>query len=195
VNQIRHGTHSEARTERMLQMCAAGLTLQQVGDQFGITRERVRQIVASRGMKKDSRGVHVRTNSSRQKVAETKAMRRDHRAMQNYGCAYGVVLALNGPGLARKESLASRFRMQRKNAQVRGIEFHISFSDWVAVWQKSGHLHQRGRGHGKYVMSRFGDVGAYKLGNVFIQLADENCSEGNKRAWARKRAAGMQAAA
>ena len=71
------------------------------------------------------------------------------------------------------------YRQQKSNAAMRGIEFKISFDEWSNVWANSGKMENRGRGVGKYCMCRFGDQGAYEVGNVFIGLSTENVRDGN----------------
>lgn len=46
-----------AREGQMAALYAEGKTLQNIGDQFGITRERVRQILARLGVQRRTRGV------------------------------------------------------------------------------------------------------------------------------------------
>jgi NUMOD3 motif len=70
-----------------------------------------------------------------------------------------------------------QFNCQKDNAKQRGIEFHLTFEEWVKIWAESGHYEERGRGANKYVMSRFGDVGPYAVGNVFIQTGRQNSRE------------------
>ena len=53
----------------------------------------------------------------------------------------------------------------------------LAFEEWLAVWEASGQLAQRGRGKDRYCMSRYGDEGNYELGNVFIQSFGKNSSE------------------
>ena len=62
-------------------------------------------------------------------------------------------------------------------AKYRGIDFELTFDEWYDIWQQSGHWADRGRGHGKYCMSRVNDIGAYKVGNVFIQLSTKNSGD------------------
>lgn len=69
----------------------------------------------------------------------------------------------------------------RWGAQKRNIEFLLSFDEWLDIWLSSGHWHERGRKRGQYCMSRFGDVGAYAVDNVFIQLHANNVSDSNSR--------------
>lgn len=66
------------------------------------------------------------------------------------------------------------FLSHRGNAKARGIPFLLTYDQWLEIWTASGHLHERGRHKGQYVMARFGDVGPYAVGNVEIVTAEEN---------------------
>jgi NUMOD3 motif len=71
-----------------------------------------------------------------------------------------------------------RIYCEHKNsASGRGIEFLLTFEEWLQIWQDSGHLHERGKHRGQYVMARFGDKGAYEVCNVKIILHSENIAE------------------
>ena len=75
-------------------------------------------------------------------------------------------------------ALKAAFRAQRNSAiRERGIAWEMTFEEWLDVWTKSGKLALRGKGRGKYVMSRPNDVGPYKVGNVRIILGTRNVRE------------------
>ncbi len=76
--------------------------------------------------------------------------------------------------------LERAFRRQLRDAARREIVFKLSFGEWYSIWLKSGHLSERGRKKGQYVMGRNGDKGAYEVGNVKIILCDQNNSDGNR---------------
>lgn len=76
---------------------------------------------------------------------------------------------------------------QKRNAAARNIPFRLTLPQWMQVWEESGNFADRGRGVGKYCMSRFQDRGAYEVGNVYIQLATENSSEAMRRTLANGR--------
>lgn len=71
-----------------------------------------------------------------------------------------------------------RYFEHRQNANHRGIPFELTFDDWLQIWQNSGKWQLRGKGKGSYVMSRIGDAGPYKVGNVYINNQEDNASEG-----------------
>ncbi len=70
------------------------------------------------------------------------------------------------------------FNGQMSAARRRGIEFPMTYAEWLGVWQASGKLEQRGRLRDQYVMARFGDKGPYAIDNVYISTASENVKAG-----------------
>jgi len=172
---------AKAKAEKMAALYREGYTLEQIGAQFGITRERVRQLMTKHlGISHEDGGQHRRAERAR-KMAEA---RRDGATLKKYGCTFrqwqelrdlGRAMKANGAGVYRTPLGA--FRSQRRNAYERGIGWKFNLWQWWQVWQQSGLWEQRGRGQG-YVMRRIGDQGDYEPGNVFIGKATENSSEG-----------------
>lgn len=74
----------------------------------------------------------------------------------------------------RLRKLRVRFCAQNSCADDRGIDFALSFGQWLDIWIASGKLLQRGRHRGDYVMARMGDCGPYAPGNVEIILHVDN---------------------
>jgi hypothetical protein len=74
----------------------------------------------------------------------------------------------------------SRACTNRKDRNGNQIEMKLSFDEWLSIWEASGHLHERGLGSGKYVMSRINDLGHYELSNVCIKSYIDNIIEGNR---------------
>jgi hypothetical protein len=68
-----------------------------------------------------------------------------------------------------------KYDQHKYRAERRGIPFELTFKQWWKIWQDSGHLHERGRRQGQYVMARFFGRGSYKIGNVrIIPAAEDN---------------------
>jgi hypothetical protein len=69
----------------------------------------------------------------------------------------------------------------KHGAKQRGIGFHLTFYEWLTIWECSRHLNERGGRSAdaadSYVMARFNDAGDYKLGNVKIITLSENSKE------------------
>src|SRR5215469_18965083 len=51
------------------------------------------------------------------------------------------------------------FIKHRSVAKQRGIEFLLTFQEWLAIWHDSGKWAERGCKQGQYCMARFGDKG------------------------------------
>jgi hypothetical protein len=162
-----HGANTSPRAEKMAGMYRQGLTLEKIGQQYGITRERVRQILKKQGV--------VRADCLRSKHTENKESVRQARMEASSLVRWGMPRA--EAKQYRDNGLIGAYESQRNAAHGRGIKWSLLFSDWLAIWQKSGKLELRGRGNGKYCMSRIKDEGGYVLGNVHIQLAADNSKE------------------
>lgn len=160
------------RTRAMAALFQSGQTLEQIGQQYGITRERVRQII------KRFHGLKGRDGGAAQRAADRHAMfcaARDERCVSRWGCTYDQYVLLRA---LKKPTRA--YSAQRKSAEWRGIAWEFSLWSWWTVWQQSGLWEQRGRGQG-YVMCRKGDVGPYSPENVYIATAAQNSSEGQRK--------------
>jgi hypothetical protein len=155
------------RDQKMVTMYRQGLTLEKIGQSFGLTRERVRQILVKNGIRREDGG---QAKCARAKSAAHQ-LRKEADAIKRYGVTYEQARLASASGLMRA------YVMQRNNAGKRGIAWNLNFAQWYDVWLVSGKLDQRGRGKGKYVMSRIKDAGGYEIGNVHIQLAVENSRE------------------
>ncbi|MGN6775850.1 sigma factor-like helix-turn-helix DNA-binding protein [Rhizobium sp.] len=171
----------DPRAEAMAAIYKGGKTLAEIGDLYGISRERVRQILAKRGnvSAKDG-GQSVR--SKRNKASA--AIARDRACLEQYGCTHAQYQELVRIGAAQKKvgqkthntTPTGAYSSQKRNSIRRGIDWNISLWEWWSVWVESGKWEQRGRSRGAYVMCRYGDVGAYEIGNVYIASVIHNVS-------------------
>lgn len=170
------------RANAMAALYRDGYTLERIGAQYKLTRERVRQIIGKyHRMNGDDGGIHVRS----QRLRSRRASEREATYMAKYGCTFAQWRDMRDQGRALMAAGVSRCRTpigayhQQKSGAVnhRGIKFELTFWQWWAIWQASGHWDERGRGQG-YVMCRKGDIGPYAVGNVYIDTAAHNSSEG-----------------
>ena len=76
--------------------------------------------------------------------------------------------------LAERQKLRNAYCFHRNSARQRGIDFKLTFDEWLDFWKQSGHLHERGRKKDQYVMARHNDLGPYAVGNVSIITGTEN---------------------
>jgi hypothetical protein len=76
------------------------------------------------------------------------------------------------------EAMYAAFNRQWRSAvQERGLDFEIAFADWVAWWLTEDRWANRGTRRGQFVMCRFGDLGAYRLGNIYCGTVTDNGRE------------------
>lgn len=66
------------------------------------------------------------------------------------------------------------FEKQRFAAKYRGIDFNLTFEQWMSWWESTGHFSERGRFKHNYCMCRVGDTGAYELGNIYCDRFSGN---------------------
>jgi hypothetical protein len=175
-----------AKALDMAERYEAGSTLQEIGDFYGITRERVRQIIKEElGMTGKDGGAAAR---GREK-AKARAARIDVNCIRRHGITHAELKAIKAEHGYKPWD---RFNSQRGNAATRGIEWKLTFGEWWSIWQKSGKWPERARGSG-YVMARHGDRGPYAPGNVKIIAAKLNSSEYIRRFWSEVRSGKRQA--
>ncbi len=167
----------DERSEAMRVRYIAGETLVQIGRDYSITRERVRQILTKHyGIRAKDGGASESARRAR-KVFQKK---RDARSLKAWGCVYREYQRiLKHPG---RPTYA--FWEQRRNARERGIVWELKLWQWWKLWETSGKWSERGRGHG-YCMCRLNDTGPYAADNVYIATNSDNM----KDHWVNKRAA------
>jgi hypothetical protein len=167
------------RAERMASMFRQGLTLTQIGEHFGVTRQRVEQVLRRDfGIKGTDGGANVRAAAKKQ----AKQARLDAASLVRWGMPFEEARQ------HRRDGSIRIFESQRNCAKQRGIAWHLSFAQWLEVWNLSGKWELRGRGKGRYCMSRIKDSGGYEVGNVHIQLNEENGREAVKQWKGKKKA-------
>ena len=73
-----------------------------------------------------------------------------------------------------------KYQLQSYMAGSRGIGWELTLEEWITWWLSTGHYHERGNRKGQYVMSRIGDTGPYKIGNIRCITSAQNISEAHK---------------
>lgn len=166
------------RADAMAAMYRAGKTLGEIGALYGVSRERVRQIISKyRGLSSENGGQAVRSKIERER---TRA-RKEADCYSKHGCSLSQLKELRAlgrqmaaKGFTRERTPIGAFIRQRHNAIGRGIEWRITLWEWWAIWVESGKWDERGRTADAYVMCRFSDDGAYEVGNVYVATAHHN---------------------
>jgi hypothetical protein len=168
----------QQRIDHMEALYRSGITLQAIGDEYGISRERVRQLLTKhRGIDRNFGGQRAVALGKAKDAHTLRIRKRDEHAQRLFGCSYDLAVEING-GCAlwrKKNTVAIAYLDQKRNAGPRGIEWRFTLPEWWAVWLESGKFDQRGRAG--YVMARHGDSGPYSPENVYICTAGQNFSD------------------
>jgi Sigma-70, region 4 len=143
----------------------AGTSMEEIGQKFDLSRERIRQILVSNGVQMESGGFARRKKERKQLRDE--AAERD--CLHRKGCTTAQLKTV--PMEARKQHW-----QQRRNAKNRNIAWSLDLWAWWCIWRDSGHYNERGRNG--YVMARYGDVGGYVPNNVYICTSSQNVKDG-----------------
>jgi hypothetical protein len=156
INRLRRGS----RNDELASLYSQGLSMSEIGLRHNISRARVQQLFKSAGITSKDGGPRV-VFPTLEKEKKT----------ERYGFPIDEWRQLV------RDGLTGAFHRQRNSARGRGIEWGMTFLEWMTIWRDSGHLGNRGRGKGKYVMSRNKDSGSYVVGNVSIKPSTENNRE------------------
>lgn len=170
---------SKEQHTQMAALYASGVTMFEIGRRYSLSKERIRQILASLGVSGGSGGAAVRRKLERSLAAEARAKK----FFDKYGCTEEQFYTVKGSHHEGAKAPLYAFFRQRIHARKRGIEWKLSFWEWWCIWDKSGKWDARGRCSDQYVMCRNGDVGAYEVGNVHIGTCNSNISYGRTLAW------------
>lgn len=173
-----------ARVAQIAALYQGGFTLQNIGDRYGITRERVRQILRKRtDITAADGGASAAASEKRSRVRaerEMQCLKTIGCTLQQYRDLQRLCREMRAAGVHYYRTPLGAYATQRNNAMQRGIGWELNPWQWWSLWQASGHWHQRGRGQG-YAMCRKGDTGPYALGNVFIAPCRENSSDQKRK--------------
>lgn len=168
---VSHAERREIRHRRARQMAddyRAGKTLYEIGEQHGVTGERVRQLLKEIGVKYAESGRHVKSVAAR--LARKDEINR--RCVKKNGLSRVEYDALRKSASSSGGTARRAFDEQRRNMRGRGYEWTLNFAEWWEAWQASGKWDQRGRG-ARYWLARKQNKGAYARGNVEVVAGPE----------------------
>lgn len=168
---------SRCREEQFIALYKDGKTLEEIGAQFGITRERVRQVLKIARITKLDGGAAMRSfMNTHDKVAAIKSYQdaMSARHFAKYGCSKEFIDSISPLLRTNTKHPVFKFRYQRNSANGRKQPWNLTFKEWWDIWAASGKWNERGRGGDLYCMARIGNLGAFEVGNVEIVSFKQN---------------------
>jgi hypothetical protein len=157
------------RNEYLADEYRKGRTLEELGREVGITRERVRQIVAKYGAKSSEGGASKRAEDRKAKILSE----RDQRYLQKYGLTRQEYVE------ARDAGYQKAWAEQKRNAQRRKIGWELSLKDFSEAWE--GKFHLRGKRRDALVMTRIDLDQPFTKDNVKIVTLAESARQNINR--------------
>jgi hypothetical protein len=164
------------RAEQMERYWKRGWTLERIGKKYGITRQRVQQILKKRGCSRGNGGDSMRADErERARKKKQKAVRRsrDRACRARWGIGLDEYEKLRAMDEDIQKTPMYRFRNSRRMKLRKGIGWELTFAQWWDYWQRSGKWDQYGNRSGKYALVRKDNKNVYKRGNVAVMEMGE----------------------
>ena len=147
-------------------------TLREIGGKFGITGERVRQLLKKARVDPEEGGGLIKNEEARKRKAARWLAKTDASLRKVYGCGHDEFIALNGTLDRSPGTAAWDYQAISKNNKGKGAEWSLTFPEYVGLWEKVGGVHMRGRGYGSLALCRKDTSLPFQLGNVEIKPAE-----------------------
>lgn len=178
----------DERKEAIKAMFHDGKTMQEIGDEYGITRERVRQILKKLGIVYKDGGAHVRGLRVAGAKLNKRRSVRNLRTLAYYGCTHAEALNINGGMiLSMPGSPADTYKDSRRSAIKNGFGWEITLPEWWDIWASSGKWAKRGRDTTHFAMYRKDEQLPFRPDNLEILRFGEGIARLRKREAARGR--------
>jgi len=168
--------YKQKRNDEIVQLFKSGWTMQEIGDVFGVCRERVRQILFELRVSATEGGCSLKTAQ--------KAAKRDQEFIDLRGCDSETYRRISKIKDKNGKNPQRCYSSQRGDAIFNGIKWELNFYEWWTVWDRSGKWHKKGREKGEYCMRRHESIGPYSKDNSCIELTWVVSQEGINKYWA-----------
>jgi DNA-binding CsgD family transcriptional regulator len=134
------------RDQKFIEMYKSGNTLFEIGIQFGITRERVRQRLNANGITGINGGASVKAASRTALREKANLERLDRRSIAIYGCTRNEMKDERAKLTANENKNLERiYQQSRKKAQRSAIPWEITFPQFALLMKADCGFYGRGK--------------------------------------------------
>lgn len=178
----------EKKAKTMARMARKGRTLQEIGDLYGISRERVRQLIGDL-VPREKRGIAITAKENRkrrnQEKCENTTRWRTKSCREIFGCTLEEYKKING-GLAPRSRIILKYVRKRQNV-LNNLDdkWDLSLVDYYELWEKSGKRRSIGKTKDKYCLTRKDLTKGFTKDNCIITTKTKSSQAGIKYAMGR----------
>lgn len=178
----------EKKARAMARLSRQGMTLQAIGDIYGITGERVRQLIGDL-VPREKRGIAITAKENRKKREQEKLNNttrwRTESCKTIFGCTLEEYKKING-GLSPRSDFVMRYVEKRKNVLSHAdAEWNLSLVDYYKLWKESGKRRSIGKEKHKYCLTRKDLTKGFTKDNCIITTKTKSSQAGIKYAMGR----------
>lgn len=154
----------DRRAPNMIKLYKSGKSLGDIAVLYGLSRERVRQILRDEGLTRYDGGQYIQTLARQATRKAERTLRLNKRMQSMYGMDYEPLKALQ----AKFPHHWLSYRRCKLNCKRRKIGFFLTFEQWLNIWRDSDAWDKRERTREGYCIGRK-DIGKpYIIDNVFV---------------------------
>jgi predicted DNA-binding protein YlxM (UPF0122 family) len=161
----------EGRDDEICELYRSGYTMQEIGDRYNISRQRIQQILAKFNMTYEDGGNHVKSVARQEQLKQEM----DERSFNNYGYTREQFHMLRGTHEDYNKSALGKWYQFKKNCEIHGFELQLTPLEWWDIWQKSGKFHLLERAGDGYCLGRIDQKGPFSKENCVVRKFSENC--------------------
>lgn len=149
-------------------------TLQEIGDMEGISRERVRQVMAVLGVSAEDGIAYKRRQKRRKEREKEKQKKKDRQCKRSYGCTWEEFSKITGndEGISRDSRIVQMYHTHKRNAQRRHIKWELSLPEYYEII--APHLDNFGLRKSGLVLSRQDKRKGFTKNNTKLMTLSEN---------------------
>jgi DNA-binding CsgD family transcriptional regulator len=160
------------RTQEFVRLYKSGKSLQEIGAIHGVTRERVRQVLNTRDIKKTDGGQHVKS-LSRTAIREKALVEQlNLKAQSVYGCNHETLVNTRAALGTRAMKLDRIYRTLRANAIGDRVPWNLTFPDVAELLKDC--IHKYGKARNSVVVRRVDVEKPFTKDNVEVMRLEES---------------------